>query len=310
MNTKLFPLRLDELPVIGRFIYTSLVRDVTSFVPYTAFDAPYPANYLGQLVLVEAAASPVVIINQMKLVTFNLLTDVYSLHEKMNQCEIYFISAGSGLNVLPKDMGQRAVRREVNKGDVEALIGKLGILNESINANSAALIGVGFTLVNQEALVTLTTAIRTNNNLQNTLWEQRSTQANANMTLFNSFWTNYVSKTAKTGKLIFKVSNKTKAKDYTVSLLKGRIRHDQAQTVVFGMVTLSDGTAVNRAKVKLVPVDGGRTKTVYTDADGKYRVSGMRATDYNEVVTKDALVKVTAITVATRDQLEVNVTLS
>lgn len=310
MSKPVFNVRIEEVPVIGGFISNSLVRDVSSFIPYSDFDAPFPANFAAQVLVVRAAVSPVVIQNQMKLVTFNLLTGMYAMRENMNKAEAYFISAGSSLNVLPKDMGQRAVRRAIGRGDVEALIQALGIVNTNIANNSAALIAKGFTLVKQTALVTATQGLDTNNTLQNTLYQQRSVQASTNMALYNDFWLTYVLKTSKIGTLIFKVSDKTKVKDYMVNVLKKRIRNDQAQTDVYGIAKDSAGNVLNKAKIKLIPVDGGRTKTVYTDATGAYKMNGMRATDYNMVATWGALSKVVPVTVATRDHLEVNVVLA
>jgi hypothetical protein len=307
INKRVFPMRIDELPVIGGFIRNSFLRDATSFIPYIDFAAPFPANYLTQLGLVQAAVSPEVWIAQMKLVTFNLITGTFTLRDSVNSAEIFFNSAGAGLNVMPKDMGQHNVRLQTNRGDVEALIGALRTMNVNIFNNSAVLITKGFTLIMQNALVTATAALNTANDLQNTLLEQRNSATSTNMTLYNSFWTTYVNPTAGTGKLIFKVSDKTKAKNYTVSQLIKRGRADELQTDVHGVVMNAGREVQNKAKVKFIPVDGGRTRTVYTNDLGEYVGKGMRATDYNMVVTKGALVKVVAVTVVTRVKLEVDV---
>jgi len=304
---KVFQVRIDELPVIGGFVYNSFVRDTSDFVPYTDFADPYPTNYSDKLKEVEQAVSPKIIQNKMKVVTFTLLTDMYGLRDKLNKAEIYFDSAGSGLDVKPEDMGQHEVRAAINKGDVEAVIGALKTMNKSIYDNKALLVTKGMTVAMQTDLVTVATNLKTNNDLQNTMLAEKANGANANMKLYNDFWTLYLARVAKTGRLINKETNATKAKDYTISLLKARMRHDAAQTEVHGVVKDAANNVVKDAKVKLIPVDGGRTKTVKTDVKGEYSARGMRATDYNMVVTKGALVKVVAVTVVTRVHLEVNV---
>ena len=306
MDKKLFPCRIEELPVIGGFVYNSFVRDTNDFLPYTDYHAPFPLNYFGKLGEVEAAVSPVTFINQMKVVTLNLLTNSFGLRPLINSAEICFNSAGSGLNVLVKDMGQSQVRDAINRGDVEALLLAMKNLNTNIFNNSALLITKGLTLIMQNALKAAALAIKTDNDLQNTLMGTRSNATASNMVLYNFFWVTYLSPTRTTGQLIFKISNKTKAKDYIIAQLIARMRHDEAQTQVHGNVTNALGQPQNRAKVKLIPVDGGRTKTVYTDAEGNYVVSGMRATAYNQVVTKGALLKINACTVVTREHLELN----
>ena len=220
------------------------------------------------------------------------------------------MSAGNLLNVNPRDMGQSAVRRAINRGDVEALIGAMNGMNQLIASNSGALLGKGFTMLKQNALVTTANDLFRDNNIQNSLYEQRLSLAASNMVLYNTFWKTYVRRVCATGKLIFKVKNKTKAKEYTVTLLKGRIRADEKETWVFGKVMDAANVPVNRGKIKLIPVDGGRTKTVYSDKGGNFKVTGMRATDYNMVVTFGGLVKIVAISVVTRVHLEVNVELS
>ena len=302
----LYPMRIEELPTIGEFLYTALVRDVLDFVPYTAFDSPFPGDFKVNLGLVSEAVNPFVLTSQLKLVTFNMLNGVYSLRESINQAEIFFITTGSALNVKPKDMGQHAVRVAIGRGDVEALVRAMRTLNQNIAFNSTALIAKGFLLAMQTALVDATNKISDDNIAQNTLRQQRASTTASNKKLYNDFWTIYMSPTATTGKLIYKVANATKAKDYTIAQLKARTRADQKQTEVHGIVTNLAGLPQDKAKVKLIPIDGGRTKTVYTDKGGKYSMNGMKATDYNMVVTSAGLVKVIAVTVITRQHIEVN----
>jgi len=310
IEKKLYQVTIDELPVIGGFVYNSFMGDAGDFVPYTDFADPFPTNYANKLKEVELAVSPVIIRNKMKVVTFTLLTDMYGLRDKLNKAEIYFNSAGSGLDVKPEDMGQHEVRVEIGRGDVEAVIGALKTMNQNIYNNKALLATKGMTVAMQTDLVTVATNLKTNNDSQNAMIQERANSTKTNMTLYNDFWILYLALVAKTGRLIYKAGNATKAKNYTISQLKARIRHDAAQTEVYGVVKDGANNVVKDAKVKLIPVMGGRTKTVKTDVNGKFSVSGMKATDYNMVVTKGALVKVVAVTVVTRVHLEVNVVIA
>jgi len=309
-NKRLFPCRIDELPIIGGYIQISLVRDVADFLPYKKYATPYPGDYLAEKLLVEEAIAPVIYINQMKVVTLNILNGCYGLRPLLNSAEIFFNSAGSLLDVLPKDMGQSQVRKQVNRDDTPGVLLALKNLNQNIANNSLVLIDAGMTLIMQEALVTAAATIKTNNDLRNSLMSTRNAATDGNMILFNNFWSVYVSPTRTTGALIFKTSNAAKYKDYVVAQMMARMRHDEAQTQVHGRITDALGNPVNKAKVKLIPVAGGRTRTVYTDAEGNYVVSGMVATAYNQVVTKGSLVKIVGVDVVTRVHLEVNTVLS
>jgi len=306
MEKKAFPCRIEELPVIGGFIHNSLVRDVNDFLPYPGYHAPFPLDYFGKLGEVEAAVTPVIFINQMKVLTLRLITNIYGLRPMLNDAEICFNSAGSGLDVLVRDMGQRQVRDGIDRGDVEAVLLAMKNMNQNILNNKDLLILKGLTLIKQTALIDAALAIKADNDAQNTKLGERSAATSGNMILYNFFWNTYLSPTRTTGALIFKLSNAAKYKDYVIAQMMARMRHDEAQTQVHGRVTDAAGLPVNKAKVKMMPVDGGRTKTVTTDAEGNYVVSGMRATAYNQVVTKGALLKINACTVVTREHLELN----
>ena len=307
MDLKKFPFRIEELPVIGEFIRQSFARDVLAFEPYVVYDSPFPADYAVELALVEAAVTPVIYIRQMKVITLAILTETYGLRSLVNSAEIFFNSAGSTLNMLPKDMGQHEVRVEIGRDDTEALLLAGRNMNQSIANNSSVLEDVGMTMLIQNGLKAAFLSIKSNNDLQNAKQSERSGATAGNMSLYNHFWSVFLSPVRTTGALIFKVSDRAKYGDYVIARMIARMRHDEAQTQVHGTVTDAAGHPVNKAKVKMMPVDGGRTKTVYTDAEGNYVVSGMRATDYNQVVTKGALLKITPCTVVTREHLELNV---
>ncbi len=306
MEKKLFQCRIEELSVLGASVHNSLVRDANDFARYLAFNSPFPEDFLLKTQEVINVVSPVVIIGQLKMVTFRLLTNSYGLRALLNSAEVYFKSAGSSLDVAVKDMGLHAVRVSIDLGDTEQLLLDGNVLNQNIARNDDALDDVGMTEEMQEALVEAFEVISVDNLLQTSLRGTRSSTTESDMVLYNDYWRTYVSPTLVAGKLIYKISKPAKAKDYTASRLISYMRHDGAQTEVFGRVCTEDGKPVNKAKVKLIPVNGGRTKTVYTNAEGKYSMRGMKACDYNQVVTKGSLLKINALTVVTREHIELN----
>jgi hypothetical protein len=160
-----FPIRIEELPVFGGYLLISLERDVADFEPYLQFNTPFPSDYADKLALVEAAVSPVIFINQMKVLTFNIITGSYALRPLLNAAEIYFNSAGSGLNVLPTDMGLKQVRAAISGDNTEALILGMKNLNQNIFNNKALLITKGMLLVMQTALIDAAANIKTSNDL-------------------------------------------------------------------------------------------------------------------------------------------------
>jgi len=108
IEKKLYQVTIDELPVIGGFVYNSFMGDAGDFVPYTDFADPFPTNYANKLKEVELAVSPVIIRNKMKVVTFTLLTDMYGLRDKLNKA-VFCIYNINGQVVSEQ-------KTEVNKG--------------------------------------------------------------------------------------------------------------------------------------------------------------------------------------------------
>ncbi len=306
MEKKLFPCRVYELPVLGGSVQICLVRDASAFLPYIAFHAPFPADFLAQTIIIEGVVYPKVIINQMKVVTLNVINNSFGLRPLLNSAEIFFDSAKAGLNMKVEDMGLHVVRVAIDKGDVETLLAAGHILNGNIAQNHAVLETKGMTTAMQDALVEAFATIKADNYTQTSMRQLRSSTTEEDMILYNDYWTTYVAPTLKAGKLIFKISSPAKAKDYTASNLIAAMRHDALQTEIHGQVTTKDGKPVKGAKVKFMPVDGGRTKTVYTDANGNYVAKGIKPTDYNQVVTKGNLVKVNPVTVVTREKILLN----
>ncbi|MEI8201866.1 MAG: carboxypeptidase-like regulatory domain-containing protein [Bacteroidota bacterium] len=306
MENKLFPCRIYELPVVGGSVQISLVRDATAFLPYVDFHAPFPADFLAQTIIIEGVVYPRVIINQMKEVTLNVIKNSFGLRPLLNSAEIFFNSASGGLNIGVADMGLHQVRVAIERGDVEDLLAAGHILNLNIAHNHVILEAKGMTQAMQDALVDAFATIKTDVQTQTSLRQLRSSTTEQDMILYNDYWTTYVAPTLKAGKLIFKISSPAKAKDYTASKLIAAMRHDALQTEIHGQVTTKDGKPVKGAKVKFIPVEGGRTKTVYTDANGYYVVKGIKPTDYNQVVTKGNLVKVNPVTAVTREKILLN----
>lgn len=101
--------------------------------------------------------------------------------------------------------------------------------------------------------------------------------------MINTFWDKIVD-IGDAGKRIYKTAVPKKVDDFTMSKLKARIRQEQHNTRFEGKAT-SWGLPLNRAKIELKPLAGGRKRVGRTKASGKFEVIGMAAGDYQVTVS-------------------------
>lgn len=226
MDKKFSKLRVDEMPVVGRFLYDSMVRDLSSFESFSPdFNSDYMDNFLNKLSDVENIVNPKVKIAELKKITSNLYDTIDSLRVIMTKLEGYVLRAGAALNILPKDFGISKVRQKIANKDQEALIGALKVVLQNIDGNSAILESKGWTAEQQEELVAKNASIIADNAEQNLKMDEKESLVEENMHKLNDFW-EVMKDVMDTGKRLFKYDNKEKTGDYTLTKIKSRIRHD------------------------------------------------------------------------------------
>ena len=273
--------RIEEVPILGRFTNQNYLRDKTDFetykpAKYVIAGPGFAAGLLAKIVTVEAVVFPKTITAQLKLVTVRIETNMNKLPQMMDRLEGYVVDA-VGLTVGVKDFGISPVRKAMHRDDQEGLDGALHYLLQNITSNMGALTAQGYTAGDKTALEGLKQAILDDNVQQNNLEEQRAQLRLDNLGLINDLCKDLKGIWAD-GKRLYKTSNKTRTKDYTLAQLKNRIRQEELKTELTGTVFNITGTApvTKRTKVVAKPLLGGRSKTVYTDKNSVYDLKGLK----------------------------------
>lgn len=278
--------RIEEVPTIGQFTIDSYIRDSGEFATYKPLK--YTAGFLTALqakaVLVNGIVNPVVLTSELKLITLRLTNNVLGLRNTMNLLEGYVADA-TGLTVSPADFGISPVRQKVASGDVEGLNGALSTLLTNINNNLTALNAVSYPTGAEGVLAAVKLAIFNDNAAQNVKENARAALVVANIGVINDFLKD-IKVIWADGKRLYKISNKTKLKDYTNSTIIKRIRNDELHTLIIGKVINKIGKIEKDAKIKARPsIAGKRGKTTKSDATGAYELKGLRPTTYLITVT-------------------------
>lgn len=275
--------RIEEVPILARMTQSNYVRDKGNFEAYKpakyVLPAPPPdfaAALMAKIVNVEAIVFPKTITAQLKLVTLSIDENMNKLPDMMNRLEGYVVDA-VGLTVGVKDFGIKQVRTMMRRDDQEGLDGALHYLLKNIGDNMGALTAQGYTAADKTALENLKQALLDANVQQNNLEEQRAQLRLDNLDVINDLCKDLMGIWAD-GKRLFRLSNKTKAKDYTLAQLKNRIRQEELKTELTGTVFNLTGTTpvTKRTKIIAKPLLGGRSKTVYTNKNSIYDLKGLK----------------------------------
>jgi hypothetical protein len=278
--------RIYEVPTFGQFTIDSVTRDFNDLKNYkpNKYTPTFVPGLATKLTAVNAIVNPVVLTAELKVITISLNGNVIGLRDTMNRLEGYVTDA-EGLSILPKDFGIKAVRSFIGKGDVEGLNGALATLLTNIGNNMTPLSDQGYTDAMKAALVDTKAQIFKDNGEQNKKLDEREALVVANIGVINDFLKDIKGIWAD-GKILYKLSDKVKVKDYTNTELIKRIRHDELHTKIAGNVYENTGKLSAGAIIVARPSsEGKRGKTVKSDAKGYYELVGLRPINYILTVT-------------------------
>jgi hypothetical protein len=281
--------RIEEVPAIGGFLINSLSTDLADFTAFSpTFNSTYVTNAQGRLTAIVALLQPKTLTAELKVITLRMSTNMSELPQKVDFLEGYIKRVPSGLTVAAKDFGISAIRRANHKGDVEALVSALNFTLALVNnaTNKPLILAQGYTPTQNTALTTISTQLADDNVAQNAKVNQRNNLVTSNYGVINDFW-KLLTDISDAGKRIYKKSNKKD--DYTIAVLKRRIRQEQLKNKMLGAIT-SAGQPVNGAKVSMKPVLGGRTRSTKSKASGKYELKSLAAVDWIVTVSADGMV--------------------
>ena len=229
------------------------------------------------------------LISERVIITQRIDKNLGLLLEPMNKLEFY-VDAATGLTITVERFGIKEVRDARNTGNLEGLDTALKDLlaHTAVPANLAALIAKGYTVAKNDALITLRASLSTDKAAQGAKDKLIAKLYTDNVAVLQGFW-DILTQIWKGGKSIYKVSNPTNAKFYTVAYLKTKLRNDALHGAFSGIVTLL-GVAKKGLVVSLKPVLGGRLRKCTTDKDGNFNIGGLAGNEYAYTVYEGGLV--------------------
>lgn len=292
--------RIEEIPAILGFTKDTYLRDKVLLEGYKPlrYVAGYGTSIDTLKTNVEGIVNPKQLTAELKVITLRIFTNMIALRPKLDRLEGYLNDA-VGLSVSKEDFGISPVRKKISSDDQEGLNGALLYLLGNLNAaNMAILTPLGFLPADRTAIDDLRKSIADDNTAQNTKISARANLVVANFSVLVDAC-NFIKAQWADGKALFKNTDKTKLKDYTNAQIINRVRQEALKTKIVGVVQRAS-VPEKGAKVVAKPVLGGRGKTVKTNVNGEYELSGLREGSYNVTITavdgKQALVQADAVT--------------
>ena len=265
--------RLEEVPVIGKFLIDSLTSNIADFTAFSPDYSPaFLTNATNKLTLVSNLINSKQLTGELKVITLRLYGSKDALRPKIDFLEGY-IKRATNLTIGVKDFGISEVRKANNRGDVEGLINALTYLLTNATNNMAALTAKGYSAAQHTSLTNLKTSLSNDNASQNAKINERNNKVTANYGVINDFWA-ICTDISDAGKRIFKSTATNKVDDFTVEELKRRIRQEQKRNKFLGF-TGCGGKTISNAKIEMLPVEGGRRRTTKSDEKGVFEIKSL-----------------------------------
>ena len=225
-----FAFRISELLPIARLLRASYLRDRDDFVALLPEDykPKFLADYDTAIKAVEKATRSSVGAARRQTITARIDALLEALPQLLNRLEAR-VRRAVGLAVPAKKFGIEPVRRDRTNHEHEGLADSLKTLLQNIETDKTALLAKGQTQAELDQLQALYDDLVKDSTAQgSSLSEQRLLTAD-NVQLFRALYAPMKELLAD-GKSLYKTSDKTKLKDYTLRKVLQQVRKTQAAT--------------------------------------------------------------------------------
>jgi hypothetical protein len=281
------PFRYEEITTVVAIIIGRLTRDYADFSRYSpaVFDTHFIPDLTAMNNDVESRTHTRAYLNQVKVFTENINRDMDLVKEKLWELEGYIVLAKNDLPIALKDFRLKDVREKMRNRDVEGAMGMLEITMGQVDEHIAPIKAKGYTDAKRAEMTALKNGINSANRDQELKKDEKEAAVRANEGIILALWEK-ASVALDAGKRIYRYTNPEKAKEYTASEIKKRIRNEQPKGTeepeeVFGSLA---GKTTNKANDEYLPdVDVLIVETGDADAsddDGDYMVDRVKVGKY------------------------------
>ena len=213
-----------ELPVICRFSAISLRRDLADFTTYSLkLGEAYLAVYESKIATAEDLVSPKSETAEMKKITDRINSEMNELLDHSKHLGGYLEMAGSSIGHSATDFGLTELRKGINKGDPEKVLGELNDVNKKVATYKTQLAEQGLTEELQTKLVNIYASLNADRQTQYQMLFNRKALVQSNLGILNDL-NSQLTEVLRIGKILYQGKDAVKQQEYTFNEIKKRVR--------------------------------------------------------------------------------------
>ena len=276
--------RIEDKITISRFVIDTFEADKADFVgKFTKYKDPFLANTKTLITTCEGIVASSFYVTQLKTMTRLINVTAISIRGDLNDIELMAINAGNKLNMNWKEMGFKEVRKCISNTDMEGLQERVKILNKNIETNLAVLAAEGDVNMLWTNMKNKVMQVKTMNEEQNKMMAAKAKAIKENNDKFEEMW-DITTNLMRAGKVIYKASNPTRAKEYTLTTLIKRVRHD-GNSKIEKKQKLDEQMAAQKGELELTVKDYGVEESWVEDVEVEIQGTEFKVFTDDEGVT-------------------------
>ncbi len=229
-NIRAYSCKNEELPVLARFLLFSFRRDIAEFTEFSpTFDETYLQLYENRVVQAAEVIEPKSELALQKVITEKIHTTMDNLKDPINRVAAYLDLSQPELKISVDGFGVTELRKGFRAYDVEKTIKSLHTVCTNIATHFTVLNKYG---LKQDLLQTLQASYNEIAADKQTVYEMqvnRRTMVQNNLSSFNELY-EQMNEIMNIGKVLYKTSNPTRAKEYIFAELCKRIGNQSRTT--------------------------------------------------------------------------------
>lgn len=219
-----FNCKNEELPVICGFVAQNLKRDLAGFTAYSPmFDDAYLTAYEAKIAAVEELVQPKSETIEQKVITEHIYATLEGLFSPINYVEGYLDLAGKDIPISSSDFGLVQLRKSCRVRDVENVLNLLRTVDTNIKKYNAPLTAKGLTAELAAKFAEAGTLLADDKSKKYAITSNRAALVQNNLGQLNDL-NDQMTEICKIGKILYKLTDPAKLKDYTFSQLMKQVR--------------------------------------------------------------------------------------
>ena len=217
----------EELPIVCGFVAISLERDLNDFAHYSpVFDSNYVVVYNEKINVVQELIQPKSETVELKLITEHTYSTLNAMIEPINHVEGYLQLASKTVPISASDFGTVQLRKSIRKHDVENVLMQLRTVNANLAKYKNELMAKGLTDTLMAKFAEGATLLADDKKKKFAVISNRAALVQNNQSLLNELY-DQMTEICNIGKVLYKLTDKAKLKDYTFTHLMKQVRRKE-----------------------------------------------------------------------------------